>query len=217
MTKTRYVLGFLFMFMACTGRSTAPDRVIVPGERIGPVTADTPESELVEALGREAATGRAVDIGEGYCVPGTVLFPESVDAMEIAWSDSARTKPAFARIRSDGARWTTPAGVRIGMTLEELERINGAPVAFSGFGWDYGGTATWTETDGGASSGSLFLVLAPDSSSEAWVREHPRYSEIIGERSVMSDHPLIREMTIRVEGMSLRWTEPAPPGQCPGF
>ena len=217
MMKTRCVLTSLLVCVACTGRSTPSDRVIVPGERIGPVTADTPESELIEDLGKEAATGRAVDVGEGYCVPGTVLFPESVDAVEVAWSDSARTKPAFARIRSDGARWTTPAGVHIGMTLEQLERINGEPIAFSGFGWDYGGTTTWTEAGSKESRGSLFLVLAPDSATESWVRAHPRYNEIIGERTVTSDHPLIREMLIRVEAMSLRWTEPAPPGQCPGF
>lgn len=31
-------------------------------------------------------------------------------------------------------------GVHLGMKLKELEKWNGKPISFSGFGWDYGGT-----------------------------------------------------------------------------
>lgn len=217
MSITKRSVAMLLAFVACTPRTDSPDRMIVPGDRIGPVTAETSEAELVEALGRDIETGLAIDIGEGYCVPGATLYPGSADAVDIAWADSTRTRPAFARIRTDGARWATPGGVRIGSTLEELEAIHGGPVAFSGFGWDYGGTTTWTENGDDSSDTNLFLTLAPEPGSEAWVREHPRYDEIIGERTVTSDHPLIREMTIRVEGISLRWREPTAPGNCPGL
>ena len=33
----------------------------------------------------------------------------------------------------------SPGGVRMGTTLAELVARNGAPIDFSGFGWDYGG------------------------------------------------------------------------------
>jgi hypothetical protein len=215
--RTRVGAAIVLAISACTSGGRAPDRVLIPGQRIGPVTADTPEIELVEQLGSEVETGRAISIGEGFCVAGTLVFPGSPDAVEVAWSDSTRSRPAFARVRSPGARWTTPRGVHIGTTLKELEEINGEPVAFSGFGWDYGGTAAWSESAEEADGGNLVLELAPDSASESRVRDHPRYSEVIGERTVTSDHPLIREMTIRVRGMSLRWAEPGPQVGCPGL
>ena len=215
--KTRIGVAIALVISACTCGGRAPDRLLIPGQRIGPVTADTPEIELKEQLGAEVETGRAISIGEGFCVAGTLLFPGSPDAVEVAWSDSTRSRPAFARIRSPGARWTTPGGVHIGTTLKELEEINGEPVAFSGFGWDYGGTAAWTESAEEADGGNLLLELAPDSASESSVRDHPRYSEIVGERTITSDHPLIQEMTIRVRGMSLGWREPGPQVECPAL
>jgi hypothetical protein len=215
--RTRVGATIVLVISACTSGGRAPDRVLIPGQRIGPVTADTPEIELVERLGSEVETGRAISIGEGFCVAGTLLFPGSPDAVEVAWTDSTRSRPAFARVRSPRARWSTPRGVHIGTTLKELEEINGEPVAFSGFGWDYGGTAAWSESADEAESGNLVLELAPDSASESWVRDHPRYSEIVGERTITSDHPVIREMTIRVLGMSLRWREPGPQVECPGL
>lgn len=214
--KTR-TLPALVLLLACCVNDTATERIVVPGERVGPLTATTAEAELVDQLGPLVQTGLAIDIGEGFCVEGAMLFPDSPDAVEIAWSDSAHSRPAFARIRSPGARWTTPGGVHIGMTLQELERINGEPVAFSGFGWDYGGTASWSEDDAENGDVMFLLELAPDSASEAWVRENPRYEEIIGERTITSDHPLIQEMTIRVRGMSLRWAEPGPQTTCPAL
>lgn len=213
---TRLTFPVLLLVLAGCGNGTvSSERIVVPGERIGPLTASTAEAELIDQLGPLIQTGMAIDIGEGFCVEGSMMYADSPDAVEIAWSDSAHSRPAFARIRSPNSRWTTPRGVHIGMTLEELERIHGEPVAFSGFGWDYGGNASWSEEDAESDDVNFFLELAPDSASEAWVREHPRYAEIIGERTITSDHPLIREMTILVRGMSLRWTEPGPQVTCP--
>lgn len=215
--KTPTFPAFVLALAGCANGGATPERIVVPGERVGPLTSTTAEAELVEQLGPLVRTGLAIDIGEGFCVEGAMMFPDSPDAVEIAWSDSAHSRPAFARIRSAGARWTTPAGVHIGMTLEELERINGEPVAFSGFGWDYGGTASWSEDKAENDDVMFLLELAPDSASETWVRENPRYEEIIGERTITSDHPLIQEMTIRVRGMSLRWAEPGPETTCPAL
>jgi hypothetical protein len=107
-----------------------------------------------------------------------------------------------------GSRWRTPAGVRVGITLTELESLAAGPhIEFTGFGWDYGGTGSWSEqTPQGKRE--VAIGLAPDSTSLAFAREHPRYAEIVGEQTVRSDHPLVRDMTIHVDRISIRWREP---------
>lgn len=43
------------------------------------------------------------------------------------------------RITGTSSSWHTAEGIRIGTTLDELVELNGKPIQFSGFGWDYGG------------------------------------------------------------------------------
>jgi hypothetical protein len=135
------------------------------------------------------------------CVVGAGLVPVAV-----TWIDSTYLTPALAHVAGRGSRWKTPAGVHVGRTLGELESIAGAPVQFGGFGWDYGGMTSWSEqTPHGR--GQTGIQLVPDSASYARARNDGRYHEIVGERTVSSNHPLIRAMTIHVDRIFIRWEE----------
>lgn len=186
---------------------------VVPGRSWGHVDAETSEVELEHRYGPGVVARGEVYLAEGICTPGTRVFPGAPWEVEIAWADSARTRPAFARATGSEAPWHTPAGVRLGATLEELERIRGEPLRFSGFGWDYGGRLRWEEGDGG-----LRLLVGPDSASNRRLhgdlRDDARSDELFGERSVRSDHPLVRALVIRAERMTLGWEEPAIQRDC---
>ncbi|MEQ1857047.1 MAG: hypothetical protein ABL963_11270 [Longimicrobiales bacterium] len=64
------------------------------------------------------------------------------------WADTTYAQVAALSIAKVTSPWRTPQGARIGSTLVELEGLAGAPVPFSGFGWDYGGSANWDEGGG---------------------------------------------------------------------
>ena len=64
------------------------------------------------------------------------------DSLEfiVYWQDSAyHNKIGLIRCYSINAPYHTTNGIKMGTPLNELLRINGKPVNFSGFGWDYGG------------------------------------------------------------------------------
>jgi hypothetical protein len=191
------------------------DWLIVPGVRIGPVHATSSERSLVELLGSEHVTRHELDVGEGFCAPGTVLYAGTADALAVTWIDSTYLRPALVHVNGRGSRWKTPAGVHVGMTLSALDSIaGGAPIQFGGFGWDYGGMAAWSEqTPQGR--GQIAIQLLPDTLSDARARNDPRYAEIVGERTVTSHHPLIRAMTIHVDRILIRWNEPRVVRPCP--
>lgn len=186
---------------------------VVPGESFGYADAATSEEGLVEAYGAGAVEPADVYLAEGFCTPGTRVFPDHPWRIEVAWADSARTRPAFARAAGTEGPWHTPAGVRLGTTVVELAAMRGEPIRFGGFGWDYGGGARWEE-EGGA----LRLRVGPDSASNRRLhgdlREDPRSDELFGDRTVRSDHPLARQLTIRVEEMTVDWAEPAIQRDC---
>lgn len=195
------------------GRGPVADAMVVPGVRVGAVDSTTSERALLERLGARRVVRRDIFIGEGFCAPGSVIDPGTRDSVIVLWADTTFTRPAAVTVSGRGSRWRTPSGVRVGMPLDELEALNsGQPIQFMGFGWDYGGTGSWTE--GGR---ALAIVLRPDSASYAAVMSDPRAQEILGDHEVSSAHALVRGMRIHVERMSIRWVQPAVQYPCTGL
>ena len=177
---------------------------IEPGKRFGPIGPETSEAQVREQFGRTSTQPSDVHIGEGFCAPGLRVFPGTPWEIEVVWADTMRARPAFVRTAAAGTEWHTPTGVRVGSTLAELERMHGGPVEFSGFGWDYGGRLRWQED-----SGEVLLQLAIDPESMPRLTElastDRRVDEISGDRTVQSDHPIVRQIDIQVTGLEIHW------------
>jgi hypothetical protein len=78
---------------------------------------------------------------EGEEFDGWVLFPEDATRRLHVYLDGAGA-PEMARVLDRESGWQRTDGIRMGLTLTELARRNGAPVGFMGFDWDYGGAIT---------------------------------------------------------------------------
>lgn len=134
---------------------------IIPGERVGLITALSTESGLKADYGRENIVMRSVRVGEVEREEGVVLFPGTNNEAEIIWDiEAANGHPAFVRISQDSSQWHTEVGVTIGMPIWELERRNGRPFTFNGFEWDLAGLVT--DWNGGDLNEHLIIVLIPD-------------------------------------------------------
>ncbi len=182
---------------------------VVPGQRVGPVQRETTEQALIGLYGPRNVLREDIYLAEGVCTPGTVLFPGVANETRITWQDRDFTRPAEVRVEGRGSTWSTPRGVRIGTTLKELEALSGGIVEFGGFGWDDGGGAAWEE--GG---GTVSLGLAPDSLARDVVANSPLADQILGERTVRSDHSLIRTITVEVVRISQFWGAPFTEAPC---
>lgn len=71
-----------------------------------------------------------------------VLYPSSPMEVEIVLQDSTLGASVKAVILNQKSDWPTRAGVKPGMTLKQLEELNGKPFLFYGGGWDLGGYVT---------------------------------------------------------------------------
>lgn len=201
----------------------ADSRILLPGVRAGPVTPETTELELVRALGAHAVRPAEVPVGEGFCFPGTVLFPETPDEAWLTWEDPARTHPAVLRLERPEGSWRTPEGVGVGLSLDDLVALNGRPIGFLGFGWDYGGRVTdWSggqlapvEVEG--RPGLVVILDAPASAPEAEGPGGTLPPEVLGELSVRSDRPGLRGLGIHVVAVEVALgSEPAEALPCQG-
>lgn len=115
---------------------------IVPGAKVGAITARTSEADLRRIYGSKNVRSGEVGLGEGETVPGTILFPNDPRRrLEIAWKNAKTKKsPDFVQFSGEKSFWQIAPGIGLGTSLKTLERINGRGFTLLGFQWDYSGT-----------------------------------------------------------------------------
>lgn len=84
---------------------------------------------------------------QGTQVGATVLFPKDPHRrLEVWWQNPNRTGTYLIDIAGKSI-WTAPKGLRLGLTLEQVEKINHKPFKLKGF--DESGVAGVADWDGG--------------------------------------------------------------------
>ena len=90
--------------------------------------------------------------------PYCILYPGTPDELHITWSNAERTQINDIRF-TEGGKWKSREGIKPGTTYDELNALNGKPISFYGFGWDYSGAVVWNE--GKLENSNLRVFLAP--------------------------------------------------------
>ena len=120
---------------------------------------DLSEDYLIEQFGRQNVMDEPVFGFDDGPSPGTVVFGDIPSRrVEIAWRDAEeKTNPIWVRLREEATDWQTLDGVSIGMTLKEVESLNGWPFRLGGFmveqgqgrvrSWGSGRLAEFPEAD----------------------------------------------------------------------
>jgi hypothetical protein len=137
LTSIGLMLGLLALSssLAPAERAAAP-RVI---KCEGPFGRNADHADLVKAFGGGNVVYRDIDGAEGEKIKASVLYPNDAKAkLEIIWGDEKARRQPTIRAR-DQSTWASANGIRIGMALADIERMNGKPFTLSGFDWDYGG------------------------------------------------------------------------------
>jgi len=172
-------------------------------------------ADLEAQWGKANAVFGTVPGPEGIEVQATVLFGNDPGLRaQVWWSDEARrASPSFVFV--DGAYgensllaeqpslWRGPMGIRLGMTLAEVEVLNGKPFMLYGFGWDYGGTvSSW---EGGA--------LAPSAPACSFIVRFDAQAPTegaLGDGEFASGDAAVRAAEPRVSRIAISY---APPGE----
>ena len=171
----------------------------------GVLGADTTEAAIRAHYGDANVVTGTVYGPEGMELLGTTIYPgQEGRQIEVLWHDEdALAYPSSVDVPRGV---TAPNGVRLGMTINEVEALNGQPFKLGGFWWDYGGYA-WIEI------GNLY---EPDPHCHVGYRFSPAddYPETIDTTSVAgdielnSDMPLLDEIGTRVTYVSVGYPWP---------
>lgn len=181
----------------------------IPGIQAGTVKANSSEASLKELLGAENVVRDSVYIGEGFYEKGTTLFKGTPEEAQILWKDTINfAKPDNVLIRPAEGKpneWLVEGGIKIGMTLKELEKINGKSFSVSGFGWDYGGfVADWKggKLDGKDGVSNFVLRFGYDYNDE---KLNMFADKVMGEGPFPSNNPAMQKLNPKVVEISIRF------------
>jgi hypothetical protein len=186
-------------------QAQTPDSLleVVPGLRIGPIGRAASAASLQRLLGSAVVQVTRLDDlgGEGGTTPGVILWPaDSSRRAVVYWADTVSlSHPALVIVSADKSHWFLPAGLHVGMPLQDVERVNQKPFTFLGFGWDLGGRST--DWRGGALDElrrqglSVSLELDPGCLDQL---AEPERTTLIGDVELSSDAPTARRACIVV-------------------
>lgn len=182
-------------------RAPEPEAVSCSGV-YGP---DSSEALLMETFGAEnVVTGPVVGV-EGMEYIASTVFPDDLERkMEFAWFDE-ENRSHLSYVDFSGAQ-ILPGGVRIGMSVAEVEEINGEPFELGGFWWDYGGYGMIASGTLAYAEGGCHLTIRFSPAEE--LSPDIDITSVAGEVLVSSDNPLLEVIDARVQVLSFGYPWP---------
>ena len=109
---------------------------------------DSSHLKLAMGFDSKNITFTDVDASNGTKVPASVLFPNDPKRrLEVWWSNPTARSGIYLIVINGKSTWTAPGGLRLGLTLQQLEKLNKKPFKLKGF--DKDGGATVSDWDAG--------------------------------------------------------------------
>lgn len=194
--RLRFFIVALFAVAAWPAAAQdAGDRLMVPNQRVGAILKTTKPADLPGIFGAANVRIGKIQGPEGDEPPGAMVYEGKPDELKIYFTEDAK-RIAYIVSEQKGSTWRTAAGVRIGMPLAEVEKLNGGPFVMSGFEWDLGGMLI--DNPKGKLPKGLTLAFNP-------TRQLPEResNQIVGDKRISSAHPIMRKAAPEVTAVGV--------------
>jgi hypothetical protein len=163
---------------------------------------DSSHVKLAMAFQSKNVAFTQVDASSGGKVMASVLFAKDPRRrLEVWWSKPASRSDTHLIVINGGSDWTGPGDLRLGLTLPELEQLNGKPFKLLGFdkdnvatlsNWNGGVLAT---LPGGCKAGiSLRAALTAPASAVSELAADREFSST--DAALRAVHPTVSEILI---------------------
>src|SRR5262249_51656638 len=185
-------------------RPARPERAAEPGRTIacsGVFAKDSSHLKLATRFDSRNITFTEVDGPEGSKLMASVLFPNDAKRrLEVLWENEASRTDTHLIVINGQSTWSAPRGLRLGMPLAAVEKLNGKPFKMSGFDQPNGGSATdwlggaFDKLPGGCHVG---IRLAPDAKATEAARNDAAGQEFASNDGKMrAVRPIIAEIIV---------------------
>ena len=190
------------------------DWLIVPGQRVGPITAITTRAQLDTLFGKENVHDGNFEGGDLPEAATVVLADDPSASLAVTWD---KERPATIHIcfrtQTGPCKWRTASGIRIGLPIRELDGLNGKSFQVAGYAAEEQGAVTsWRHgllEEDPAACGHLLVRLTP----AAMLQDRPLskdesgfLKQLQGEKPYSSNYLPLLELNPIVSALELQFT-----------
>jgi hypothetical protein len=188
----------LFFFFQIVYSQPKNDFILTPcvGNEI--LNPNTLEKDLIKIVGKKNVERVERWYAEGTeRVVGSVFFKNTPQSFFIKWKDTVNFKnPEWIEIHGDKSIWEIDNGIKIGLELKDLVKLNGKQFTFSGFDWDYGGFANFEK--GNLESDCYSIQLYYDY-KDLFENE---WNQIVGDKLISTKNPVLNKIKVYVDSIT---------------
>lgn len=193
------------------------DWLIVPGQRVGPITAATTRADLDTLFGKANVQERNLEMSEGPEAATVVFGDEASAALAITWDrEHVSTIHICFGTQTGPCRWRTASGIRIGLPMQELQRLNEKSFQVAGYGFEGQGVVTsWrhgTLEEDPAACGHLIVRLTPANQLAGRPmskEESGLMKQVQGDKPYSSNYLPLLELNPMVSALEFQFLGPA--------
>ena len=169
---------------------------------------DSSHFKLAMSFGFRNVTATNVEAKDGTKVAASVIYPDDPQQRLEVWWKNAPSSGTYLIVITGQSNWTAPGGLRLGLTLAELEKLNHKSFKLKGF--DKDGVATISDWGGGE-----LASLAGGCKAGLSLRADPKVSaKIIGalspNKEYASSNPQMRAAKPTVSEILIGYPADAP-------
>jgi hypothetical protein len=168
------------------------------------------EAELKTKFGKDAISYDTIWGMEGNFTMGSFINDKGKNEVQIMWKDSLHrtgilSAMIIAKMNQDGNysydnQWTSQQGIKLGMTSDEIEKINGKAFSLWGFGWDNGGAAGEWKKGNLENSGVGITFSEGNTQGKCSEKE---LETVMGDQMIMSDNAVVKKIQPKVVMLSV--------------
>jgi hypothetical protein len=166
----------------------------------GPFGADSGHVRLAQVFGTDNVVFSDVD-GPGGKLQASILYPKDPKRrLELLWKNNTSRSGLMVIAINGQSTWTAPKGVRVGMPIAAVEKINGKPFNLTGFSSEGSSASDWQggallNLPGGCKMGMRFIM---DQRATAEARDAVSGSKELqsSDASVRAVRPTVTEILI---------------------
>jgi hypothetical protein len=169
-------------------------------ECAGVFARDSSHLKLATVYKSENVVFTDVDAGDGKKLKASVLFPSDPKRrLEVWWTNEAARTGTYLIVINGQSTWTAPRGLKLGLQLAAIERLNGKPFKLKGLDKDNIGTVTdWQGGTLGSVTGGckVGVFLRPDPRASAGTELSASAELESSDASVKAIRPTVSEVII---------------------
>ena len=160
---------------------------------------DSSHAKLAAAFGNGNVAWTEVDGPDATKLKASVLFPrDPKNRLEVLWTKEDERSDTQVVVITSQSTWTAPSGLKLGMTIAALEKINGKPFTMKGFKGDNGGQVTsW---DGGAldklTACRVGVRFGPDPKAQAPAQGQA--DALVSDKDFLSNAPALKLLSPKI-------------------